>query len=115
MIKLKSDESGSATMKQLLSLFLVLSLTACAAGPRTARDRTVTATEEHVTAQPGEAGITDPVREAEHDPASKAHLGAASLLPEEPVIRPPLRKSPPRQRTPPPRNGFWTPAGPWWP
>lgn len=73
-------------MKQLLSLFLVLSLTACAAGPRTARDRTVTATEEHVTAQPGEAGITDPVREAEHDPASKAHLGAASLLPEEPVI-----------------------------
>lgn len=73
-------------MKQLLSLLLVLSLTACAAGPRTARDRTVTATEEHVTSQSGEAGITDPVQEAEHDPASKSTLGAASLLPEEPVI-----------------------------
>lgn len=68
MIKSKSDESGSATMKYLLSLLLALSLTACAAAPQADTGQTVLAAEEAFTASP---------REAEHDP-ERTPAGAAS-------------------------------------
>lgn len=54
-------------MKQLLCLFLALSLTACAAGPRTvSASQTVLAAEDHLTASDTKA---EPHLEAEHDPS----------------------------------------------
>lgn len=72
MMKSKSNESGSATMKHLLSLLLALSLTACAAGPQTTTSQTALATEESfsTTQQQKESSgsETNPVLDAEHDP-----------------------------------------------
>lgn len=87
MIKSKSDESGSATMKQLLSLFLVLSLTACAAGPHASTKQTVLAAEESYTA---------PAQKAEHDPDARPPLEPTlpSPKPASPEASPPDASSP---------------------
>ncbi len=77
-IKSKSDESGSAIMKQLFSLLLVLSLAACAAGPQTAIGQTALATEETFSSplQPRKhtSPETKPSLEAEHDPEARPPL-----------------------------------------
>ena len=96
MMKSKSDESGSAIMKQLLSLLLVLSLAACAAGPRTTTGQTALAAEENfsVSLQPKEHAVpeTSPTLEAEHDPENRPSPEAgtepqAKLIPEEPSVQ----------------------------
>ena len=74
MIKSKSDESGSATMKHLLSLLLVFSLAACAAGPQTTTGQAALATEEHLTV----SGEATPALEAEHDPQARTSSNAGT-------------------------------------
>ena len=74
-------------MKQLLSLFLVLSLTACAAGPHASTKQTVLAAEESYTA---------PAQKAEHDPDARPPLEPTlpSPKPASPEASPPDASSP---------------------
>ena len=80
-------------MKLFLSLLLVLSLAACAAGPRTPPHQTALAAEESVSAslQPKEHAVPqlNPALEAEHDPEAQPPLEktepVSEAAPEEPA------------------------------
>ena len=87
-------------MKHLLSLLLVLSLAACAAGPRTTASQTALATEEHhSSAFPAKEHAVpeqDPVMEAEHDPEAQPPLESESAVPvpEAPTTEEPAAEEP---------------------
>ena len=87
-------------MKHLLSLLLVLSLAACAAGPRTTASQTALATEEHYSsafpAKEHAVPEQDPVTAAEHDPEAQPPLESESAAPvsEAPTAEEPAAEEP---------------------
>ena len=80
-------------MKHLLSILLVFSLAACAAGPRTTTGQTALATEEHLTVS-GETAV--PALEAEHDPQAGPSTAedTAAVTAEDPAVGEPAEAAP---------------------